>query len=182
MRKRAIPLLLLLAACATALAAAEKTKDAADATLIGGHLHYTPPPDEDWQRAENVNGDESVAFARRDHQGAIAMQVLPADAEMTPGMGPAIIRSLRDTHKKADQKILYGPKIEPDKRFALKVHEKYQSGEKVADELHIYRNVGPRVVMVTVNAWLSDESGVKQIHKAGEDVLVSAKWSGGAKK
>jgi hypothetical protein len=91
-------------------------------------------------------------------------------------MGGAVVRALRDAHKKADQKVLFGPKVEPDKRFALRVHEKYQAGDKVADELHLYRTVGPRVVMVTVNAWVSDEAGAKPIHAAGEDLLVSANW------
>lgn len=179
---RAIRPILLLAICTFMLSAAEKTRNESDATLIGGRFHYAPPPEEDWQQAENVKGDDAVAFARRDHQGAIALQILPADAEMVPEMGPAIIRSLRDTHKKADQKILYGPKIEPDKRFALKIHEKYQVGEKVSDELHIYRSVGPRVAMLTVNAWVTDESRTKQVHNVGEDVLVSAKWSAARKK
>ena len=97
-------------------------------------------------------------------------------------MGGAVVRSLRDAHKKANQKILYGPKVEPDNRFALKVHERYQSGEKVADELHIYRNVGPRVIMVTVNAWAADEAENKQIHKTGEDLAISATWSAALKK
>lgn len=177
MRSWVLPLFLFALVFGVGVSAGQKAKDTSDATLIGGHLHYTPPADDDWQRAENVNADDSVAYARRDHQGAIAIQVLPPDAEMTPQMGPAVVRSLRDTHKKADQKVLYGPKVEPDNRFALKVHEKYQSGDKVADELHIYRNVGPRVVMLTVNAWLTDEAGIKQIHQAGQDILAGAKWS-----
>jgi hypothetical protein len=177
MCKRIIPFFILLVACAVFASAEDKPKEPSEATLIGGHLHYSPPADDDWQKAENVNADDEAAYARRDHQGAIAIQVLPADAEMSPQMGPAVIRSLRDAHKKADQKILFGPKIEPDKRFALKVHEKYQAGDKVADELHIYRNIGPRVVMLTVNAWLTDEAGIKQIQEAGQAMLAGAKWS-----
>jgi hypothetical protein len=174
---------LLVAAFAVAGLADDKKKNTTDATLLNGRLHFSPPEDEEvWQKARNVDSDDAAAYARHDHQGAIAIQVLPPDAEMTDQMGGAVIRSLRDAHKKANQKILYGPKVEPDNRFALKVHEKYQSGDKVADELHIYRDVGPRVIMVTVNAWVTDEVEAQQIHKAGEDLAFSARWSAALKK
>lgn len=175
-RRVPIAILLLLVSCQLIFSADEKPASSSDASLIGGRLRYLPPPDDTWERAHNVNADDAAAYAGRTHQGAIAIQVLPADAQMSPQMGGAVVRALRDAHKKADQKVLFGPKVEPDKRFALRVHEKYQSGDKIADELHLYRTVGPRVVMVTVNAWVTDEAGAKPIHVAGEDVLVSAKW------
>jgi hypothetical protein len=182
MRRRIfIPLLALLVGGAFAWSAEDAPKAKSDGSLIGGRLRYTPPPDDSWERAANVNADDAAAYAGRSHQGAIAIQVLPVDAEMTPQMGGAVVRALRDAHKKADQKILFGPKVEPDKRFDLRVHEKYQSGDKIADELHLYRTVGPRVVMVTVNAWVSDDAGAKPIHSAGEDVLVTAKWTAGTR-
>lgn len=182
MPRQLIIMTLILVACSLAGRAQDKSTESADVSLIGGRLHFVPPAADAWERAENVTGDNAAAYARRDHQGAIAIEVLPPDAEMSPEFGPAVIRSLRDAHKKAGQKIVYGPKVEPDSRFVLKVHEKYQAGDKVADELHIYRNVGPRVVMVTVNAWVSDDAAAKLIHKAGEDLAASVKWSPAGKK
>jgi hypothetical protein len=170
--------ILVLATFAVIVRAAdEKAKDAPPGgSLIGGRLTFTPPPDDAWARATNVNSDDAVAYAAHSHKGAIAVQVLPADAEMSPQMGGAVIRSLRDAHKKANQKVLFGPKVEPDKRFTLRVHEKYEVDGKTADELHLYRNVGPRIVMVTVNAWVADDKEAMSIHNAAEDLLVSAKW------
>lgn len=176
-------MLMLVSAFSVFASADDKERNTTDATLLNGRLHFSPPEDDDvWQKAKNVNSDDAAAYARHDHQGAIAIQILPPDAEMTDQMGGAVVRSLRDAHKQANQKILYGPKVEPDNRFALKVHERYQSGDKVADELHIYRKVGPRVVMVTVNAWIADDAATKQIHKTGEDLAVSARWSAAPKK
>jgi hypothetical protein len=175
--------LLLAWGAAVARPADGKPKDAPpDGSLIGGRLTFNPPPADTWARATNVNADDAAAYAARNEQGAIAIQVLPADAEMTPQMGGAVIRSLRDAHKKANQRILFGPKVEPDKRFTLKVHEKYEVNGKTADELHLYRNVGPRVVMVTVNAWVADDSAAKAIHETGEDLLASAKWAPSSRK
>lgn len=181
--RAALTFFMLLTLGAIAWSADEKPKDAApEGSLIGGRLTFTPPPEDAWARATNVNSDDAVAYAAHSHMGAIAVQVLPADAEMTPQMGGAVVRSLRDAHKKANQKVLFGPKIEPDKRFTVRVHEKYEVDGKTADELHLYRNVGPRIVMVTVNAWVEDEPEAKPIHKAGEDLLASAKWAPSAKK
>jgi hypothetical protein len=175
--------LAFLTFAAMARSADEKPKDLPpDGSLIGGRLTFTPPPEDAWARATNVNSDDAAAYAARDEKGAIAIQVLPADAEMSPQMGGAVIRSLRDAHKKANQKILFGPKVEPDKRFTLRVHEKYEVDGKTADELHLYRNVGPRIVMLTVNAWVDDDHAAKPIHKAGEDLLVRARWAPSAKK
>lgn len=175
--------LMMLSCAATVRSAEDKPKALPpDGSLIGGRLTFTPPPDDAWARATNVNSDDAAAYAAKDEKGAIAIQVLPADAEMSPQMGGAVVRSLRDTHKKANQKILFGPKVEPDKRFTLRVHEKYEVDGKTADELHLYRKVGPRIVMLTVNAWVDDDEAAKPIHKAGENLLASAKWAPSAKK
>jgi hypothetical protein len=175
MRNTVLICVVLLASCAIEWAAGEEAAPGAG-SLLGGSITYAPPPDDVWQKAENIKSDVAAAYAARKHQGAIAIEVLPADSQMTPQMGGAVVRALRDAHTKAGQKILMGPKVEPDKRFILKVHEKYEHGDKVADELHLYKNVGPRVVMLTVNTWVNDDTAAAPIHAAGEDVLVSAKF------
>lgn len=174
MSARCWAVVMLMGVAAAALGAA--TAPASSATLLGGRIAFVPPPDDVWQRAENVVSDDAAAFAGRKHEGAIAIQVLPADAEITPQMGGAVVRALRDAHKKAGEKIVMDPKVEPDKRFALRVHEKYQHGDKTADELHLYKNLGPRVVMVTVNTWVADDAAARALQAAGEDVGVSARW------
>ena len=69
------------------------------------------------------------------------------------------------------------PKIEKDKRFAFIVHEKYKVGEKVADQLHVYKSVGPRVLMLTVNSVADDADKTAAIHGAAEDMLAAAKFN-----
>lgn len=146
------------------------------AALLQGKITYRPPPDDAWERAHNVSGETAAAYVSESRQGAIAIEVLPADARITPAMGPAIVRTLRQNHKNAGHKVIMDPKVERDTRFALRVHEKYQQGDNVADELHLYRDLGPRVVMVTANAMGKESNDAKAVHKAGEEVLLSAKW------
>lgn len=145
------------------------------ASLLQGKIAYQPPSGDSWERAHNIEGETAAAYVSESLQGAIAIEVLPGDAHITPQMGPAIVRTLRQNHKNAGQKIIMDPKIERDSRFDLRVHEKYEQGDKVADELHLYRDLGPRVVMVTASA-MGQSKDAKTIHKAGEQVLLSAKW------
>jgi hypothetical protein len=147
-------------------------------SLLGGKVEFTPPGG-DWERAHVSGAGDAAAYMNKDHKdhkGLIALQVLPADAEMSPQMGGAIVRQLRQNHKQAGQKIVMDPKVERDPRFDLRVHEKFQQGEKTIEQLHLYRNLGPRVVMVTAQAQADNDEQSKPTLKAGEDLALSAKW------
>lgn len=102
--------------------------------------------------------------------------MLPSDAEISPAMGGAIVRQLRQNHKNAGQKILMDPKVERDPRFDLRVHEKFEQDEKMVEQLHLYRKVGPRVLMVTANAQTDSQEKSKPVLKAAEDLALDAKW------
>ena len=152
-----------------------KDESEPSASLLQGKITYQPPSGDSWERAHNIEGELAAAYVSESLQGAIAIEALPSDAHITPQMGPAIVRTLRQNHKNAGQKVIMDPKVERDSRFDLRVHEKYQQGDKVSDELHLYRDLGPRVVMVTASA-MGEPKDSKTIHKAGEQVLISAKW------
>jgi hypothetical protein len=157
---------------AVVVAAGEEPKE----SLLDGRVEFTPPAAEDWTRAHVTGAADAAAYMTKDHKGQIAVQVLPADAEISPQMGGAIVRQLRQNHKKAAQKIVMDPKVERDPRFDLRVHEKYQQDDKTIDELHLYRNVGPRVVMVTASAVSENDEQSKPALKAAENVALSAAW------
>ena len=167
------PLLLVLVLSTCVVAAEEKP---AGESLLGGKVEFTAPPAQEWERAHVTGAGDAAAYMRKDHEGMIAVQVLPADAELSGQMGGAIVRQLRQNHKAAGQKIVMDPKVERDPRFDLRVHEKYQQSDKTIDELHLYRNLGPRVLMVTANAQTGGDEHDKPILKSGEDLALSAKW------
>ena len=148
----------------------------APASLLGGRVTFTPPPQNDWKPAHAPGGDAPAAFVREDEGGVMALQILPSDAQVSPQMGPALLKQLRENHKNAGQDVTMPPKIERDKRFARRIHERYKAGDKEYDELHLYRDLGPRIVMVTVNTIVQKEKDAKRELKAGEDVALSAKW------
>lgn len=171
--KPVVSLALLCLLWTGAIAANDESEPSA--SLLQGRITYQPPSADSWERAHNIEGETAAAYVSESLQGAIAIQVLPEDARITPQMGPAIVRTLRQNHKNAGQKIIMDPKVERDSRFDMRVHEKYQQGDKIADELHLYRDLGPRVAMVTASA-MGQSKDAKTIHKAGEQVILSAKW------
>lgn len=148
----------------------------ASESLLGGKVEFAPPAADEWERAHTTGAGDVAAYMNKEHKGMIALQVLPADAEISPQMGGAIIRQLRQNHKQAGQKIVMDPKVERDPRFDLRVHEKFRQDDKTVDQLHLYRNLGPRVVMLTAQAQADSDEQSKPIFKAGETLALSARW------
>ncbi|MDB5172271.1 MAG: hypothetical protein JWN51_1044 [Phycisphaerales bacterium] len=149
------------------------TKPAAEATLLGGIVHYAPP--EEWKIVVANTNDTTATYIATDHDGLLSMQVLPPNAAIDAAAGRALVIKLRQNHKLAKQEIALEPRLEPDDAFALRIHERYKDKEgKVVDELHLYRQVGGRAVMLTVQSLSKDEDHIRDVHKIGEDMLTSA--------
>ena len=171
--KVGIALASLLLLSAVVLAANEKSEKE---SLLGGKVEFSPPPADEWQKAHVSGAADAAAYMSKDHKSLIALQVLPADAQVSPQMGGAIVRQIRENHKQAGQKIVMDPRIERDPHFDLRIHEKFEQDGKTIEQLHLYRNLGPRVVMVTAQSQADGQDKDKSPLKAGEDVALSAKW------
>ena len=149
------------------------TQPAAAESLANGQIRFTPPP-ADWIEVQKSRKPTVAAYVSADHMGAIAIEVLPTDADVEPKTADLIVRKLRQGRRQARATIVMEPTLEKDDSAAIRIHEKYRAADKVADVLHLYRQVGPRVVMVTVSALSDTSEGVKAIHDAGEQVSRSA--------
>ena len=172
-----IPMLLLACMALALVARAEPPATAkTTATMLGGKIEYTPP--EGWHQAEaTAKPEEAAAYIANDHDGLMAIQALPSDAAISPDAAQAMVRQLRANHKKAGQEIVLDPKLEKDPRFAIRIHEQFKlKSGKTADELHLYRKVGGRSVMVNAQSLSDDEEHIKGVHTTAEEVLMSAVW------
>ncbi|MDB5289815.1 MAG: hypothetical protein JWL69_1056 [Phycisphaerales bacterium] len=168
-----LAVLLVSAAKADDPADKSATKPAEEATLLGGIVHYAPP--DEWKIVPANSNDTTATYIATDHDGLLSMQVLPSNAAIDAAAGKALVTRLRQNHKLAKQEIVLEPRLEPDDAFALRIHERYKNKEgKVVDELHLYRQVGGRAVMLTVQSLSTDEEKIRKVHKVGEDMLTSA--------
>jgi len=149
-------------------------------SLANGTIRFTEP--DGWEEIAASATDLRAAYFLHDHASALSVEILPADATIGPESFGAIMRSLRQTRQQHNEQFIENPTAEKDDRFLLRIHEKYHTTvkvddkptEKIATQLHLYRQVGPRIVMVTVWSTADADDELKQAQSAGEDIALSA--------
>ena len=182
MKRVGLRVLMILLTGAAGLAGEPATQPAAAQRAISKDLfHVTDPPAPPWSIVDYRPEIDSLVYVTAGHDGEIQFLVLPKNAAIDPGIADsvavAILKKLRADRTKAGMKMLLPAKSEKDSRFLIRIHEIYKVGEKTADELHLYNNVGPRVLMLTVNTVADDPKTVAAEHKAGEDLLLSTTYN-----
>jgi hypothetical protein len=160
---------------------ADKNQPAAAAdgkrSLANDAISYAPPEAGEWIEAVKSKTPTRDSFVSKAHDAMIAIEVLPASMTITPDLAASMIKKIRENRKANAQKFVMEPTVEKDDRFVIRLHEKYQIKDKVADQLHLYRQVGPRVVLVTVNS-LGGEEAAKPQQEAAEKSCLSAEFKG----
>lgn len=152
---------------------AERTTDAAPEgkVRLGGVIDFVPPAD--WTVAAKAGTPTRAAYVSADRQCMIAVEVLPATMKIEPSLVPDMIRKMRQNRQANGQKFVQEPTAEKDENFVIRIRERFGIKDKVADQLHLYRAVGPRFVLVTVNS-LGGEDAAKAHHEAGVAIGMSA--------
>lgn len=163
------------AAAAPGAAKAPATQPGVKETLADGTVEFTRPGD--WKEAKKNRTPLRAAWVSPDHKGMILVEVWP-EGEITQTTGPKTVSKLRvDRRKQANVQVVKEAELEKDPRFAMRIHEKYQhkADSTVDDVLRLARKVGGRVVMVTVWSKSPEDARDKEIHAAGEAIMLSAK-------
>ena len=178
-----LPALLAVLACAAPVAPAdekavdkkqtEPTAPSDSVTLIKGRIRFTPPSG--WLAAKNVARDDRAAYVPASRDGVALIEVWPADGSLSAKAAKAICKKINEMRTKEGATVLKEATIERDKRFDLRIHERYRQNDKTSDQLRLYRTVAGRIVVVTVNTASPDPDVVKAIHGAAEEMLLSAK-------
>jgi hypothetical protein len=141
--------------------------------LADEQIDYVPP--EGWAESPKNHTATRDAFVAKGGQAMMSIEVLPADQKIAPDMAASMVKKMKQMRQAASQKSVMEPTVEKDDRFIVRIHEKYQVKDKVADQLHLYRQVGSRVVLVVTNS-LAGEDGAKAHHELGEKVAQSAEF------
>lgn len=177
----AAALVLIGASLLLAAGPTSKPTPGPDTSIASDQYHFPAPPSPEWTAIKPDPTAESITYINAKHDGVIQVVLLNKDASVDPDIAGqvavAIVKQLKADHIQKHVEMVMEPKIERDKRFAIVIHEKYKVGAQVADQLHVYRSVGPRVLMLTVNADSDDPDKNVQIHKDGEDLLAAVKFN-----
>ncbi len=177
-RATAVVLMLLL----SQLAAGPSTKPSTQpsGTMVKDQVHFTPPPDPWVQKETKV--PESVFFQNSKGDCAIIATWRPIDFDLNPtnvgSRAADFVKILKDSHIAKKQQMLIGPKIVKDKRFDIVIVERFKFSETVTqDQVHLYKEVGPRVMDVAASSVSTDEDLIAETHKIAEDFLASCKFN-----
>lgn len=142
-------------------------------TLAGGLVSYAAPPGE-WESGTKDKTPNRDTYFTTSRKGLLVVEVLPAGQKYGPDLGKPILDKLKQNKRLRKQTYLEEPRVEPDARFALRIRERYRMNDTtVAEQLHLYRQVGPRAVLVMVTT-LTDGDAAKEQLAAGEAVSLSA--------
>ena len=153
------------------LPANKEAGPAEGAVRLGGVLDFTPP--EGWDQAKNATTATRAAYVSKDRQAMMSVELLPASMKIEPSLAADMIKKMRQNRQANGQKYVDEPKVEKDDKYAIRIRERYQVKDKVADQLHLYRAVGPRFLLVTINS-LGGEEKAREHHAAGENASMSA--------
>jgi hypothetical protein len=145
-------------------------------SLANDLIQYNEPL-EPWATPAHDSTRDSIVYTTSDRLGQLAILVEPKDMSTSENVAAAIVKELRAKRQKAGTKVIMPAKVEKDSRFAIRIHEKYVVGGKTSDSVQLFRNVGPRVVLVIVASVADDGDAVAAMHKTGEEVLLSAKFN-----
>jgi hypothetical protein len=153
-----------------------------DMSIAKDQYHFPAPAVDEWKAVKPDPDAESITFLNSKEDGAIQLVLLPKDASVDPdiamNVAVAMLKQIKADRAKQGVEMVMQPKIEKDKRFAIVIHEKYKvKNDQVADQLHVYKSVGPRVLMLTVNSVAIDADRTAAIHAAGEDLLDAVKFN-----
>jgi hypothetical protein len=151
--------------------------------LANGTIRITTP--DGWDEIAANATDSRASYVLHGQLSALSVEILPADATIgKESLGP-IVRSLRQTRQQRKEQFVDNPTAEKDARFLLRIHEKYHTvanvddkpTDKIATQLHLYRQVGSRIMMVTVWSVADSDDELKQAQSAGEDIAMSATFT-----
>jgi hypothetical protein len=153
--------------------------------LAGGKFEFVPPPSGSWDFADQTT-DKAASFSTKDHLARLVIQVLPMNMSVDDNMAESLAQNLKESHRKKKVKMLMEPTVEPDKRFMLRIHEKYEAPSKAGegpsgkstDSLHLYRNVNNTTLMLTFYIVSEDAEAVKAAETIAEDTMLSATAGG----
>lgn len=95
-------------------------------------------------------------------------------------MAKSIGDQIRAAAKSSNTELLYGPRVEDDKRFFLKINTRMNVPDRgIVDESHIYRVMGSELVYFNVTIDSSSIDEARAIRESAENLLASAREGSG---
>ncbi len=168
------PLLCVLAV-SRALAQPATAPAAATETLPKGDLTFTPP--QGWKLEGKDKTGSLAAYSSAVLKATLVVHVdvqpTALDESAATKIGQLRVKQAEDNAAKSDLELLSKPRIEPEKRFFLRIHQAFRKESKDYEQVQIYRLVGRNLCSVSVIADSSAPDSVKRVIADAETTLTS---------
>jgi hypothetical protein len=154
--------------------------------LDGGRVRLVAP--QGWTLVHRGGDGLSLAYRLGEGEDAPTMNVHVTVQEATTTrdsaakMAMIIGKQLRDSATASNAKFLSQPRVIPDDRFLLTIHDRVRSNDnKVRDQVQVYRALAGDLLHVATVAVAEDDESAAPVHAAGAAVADSAKLGAGPK-
>jgi hypothetical protein len=121
--------------------------------------------------------DLSASCAPADDSALLTLVVAPQQSavedQLARKLGPLIVKTIEEQAAKGEIESLSPPKIERDKRFLLRVHDRFKAKGKIGDRVQLYRGMGKYLVSVTATDFSENSDRGKLTHERGELFALS---------
>jgi hypothetical protein len=145
-------------------------------TLWNGQIEYVPPAE--WTYSEKQSSNEKAVWVSEDRHGAMLLTIQPEGMVPSDTLAVAILKKIKEEHEKPGIKVTKPARIEKKKDFEIYIPIEYEQGENKYVKTFIYRHRGKRTLSLTVTALNAEnEEQKKSIVTAGEQMLISCKWT-----
>jgi hypothetical protein len=185
------PLLLLALVCLAA-APASTSKPSTQpvrledmAALAGGNVRYVPPPQ--WNLVDSSPDGLGVRYRSNDNHGIIDITIIPQtrtidEAATKEQMSVIMGKAIRAGAAKINQELLIPPRVEPDDRFLLKLHDAMTDGSIINDRIQLYRVMGLNLVHVAATAIVENVEESADVHEIAMNMLDGMRIARGGKR
>jgi hypothetical protein len=179
-----ISLLTLLLVAAVAGSAADPASTApasgaSDTTLDAGRIVFSPP--EELTFLGKRDDDRSAGYALGNNRGLITILVTPQEhavrPELAPRLAQLLIKTIHEESARGEFDMVLPPRVEKDGRFLLRLHDRFNTGQRLGDRVQMYRAVGLYLVCVVSTAFTDDPEEARQVHDLSAEMLLSLRLS-----
>ncbi|MDB5298110.1 MAG: hypothetical protein JWO31_4093, partial [Phycisphaerales bacterium] len=110
-----------------------------------------------------------------DHSAMLSVEALPTDQVIKPELAPKMILLMKQNRAKSGDKPTQDPAVEKDDRWVIRIRERFTAKDgKPGEQLHLYRAVGARFLLVTCKTFGGDK--MKDQFAAAEAASLSAAY------
>jgi hypothetical protein len=151
------------------------------ALLDEGRVRYVPPAG--WELRTPSTDPRTAEFRHADRSGMLMINAMPLAVQNEPEVARQMAMTIGPEMRRYVQRKGYtlelGPRVEPDDRFMLVVHDRMRTDRGVSDRKQMYRSLPGILVYVNATAFTDDPQEAARIHALGAAMLDGATTGSG---